>query len=124
MDILCNVRVQSPLIRDLTAWCLSYGPRITLIFMNTRYVPSVAKNELLLHEAGHALGLVRRTAHASDYHCLDRNCLMNAAISMSVVRRLLGLKPVKQDQLCQLCEAELAENWENHRQPTCGLSAP
>ena len=36
---------------------------------------------------------------------------MNAAISMSVVRRLLGLKPVKQDQLCEWCEAELAENW-------------
>src|SRR5439155_10858965 len=39
------------------------------------------------------------------------NCLMNAAISMSVVRRLLGLKPVKQNQFCQWCEAELADNW-------------
>jgi len=86
-------------------------PYPAMIFMNTRYVPSVTKNEALLHEAGHALGLVRRTVHASDYHCLDRNCLMNAAISMSVVRRRLGLKPVKQDQLCQWCEAELAENW-------------
>jgi len=86
-------------------------PYPAIIFMNTRYVPSVTKNEALLHEAGHALGLVRRTAHASDYHCLDRNCLMNAAISMSVVRRLLGLKPVKQNQFCQWCEAELADNW-------------
>jgi len=83
-------------------------PYPAIIFMNTRYVPSVIKNEALLHEAGHALGLVRRATYASDYHCHERHCLMNAAISMSVVRRLLGLKPVKQDQLCQRCEAELA----------------
>jgi hypothetical protein len=83
-------------------------PYPAAIFINTRYGPPRARDEVLLHEAGHLLGLVRRSKDASDNHCANRTCFMNPTLSIYMMRLLLGRDPIKQHRLCEQCLAELA----------------
>jgi tetratricopeptide (TPR) repeat protein len=86
---------------------LPYPP---VMYINPRYGPARVQADLLIHEAGHELGLAGRTNDASDYHCLDENCLMNWTLRYHIGRRLLGKDPIKQHHLCERCLAQLAES--------------
>lgn len=84
-------------------------PYPAMIYINPHYFHGMAKNEVLLHEAGHELGLVRRPDGA-DFHCPDPNCLMNKTVRVHIGRLLTFRNPVKQHELCEKCKAELAES--------------
>jgi tetratricopeptide (TPR) repeat protein len=86
---------------------LPYPP---VMYINPRYGPKIVQNELLIHEAGHELGLAGRSTNAFAYHCLDKNCLMNWTLRYHVSRFILGMDPIKQHQLCPLCIAQLSES--------------
>jgi hypothetical protein len=86
---------------------LPYPP---VMYINPHYGPKTVQNELLIHEAGHELGLAGRATNAFAYHCLDENCLMNWTIRYHVARRLLGKDPIKQHQLCPVCVAQLRDS--------------
>jgi len=86
---------------------LPYPP---VMYINPRYGRRVVQNDLLIHEAGHELGLAGRSTYAADYHCLDQNCLMNSTIVYHLGRYLLGMDPIKQHQLCARCVAQLTES--------------
>ena len=78
------------------------------IYFNTAYSLGIAMNEILLHEAGHALGLVRRPTHARNGHCLNRACQMNG--HGAFIREFRWLPRRKQSPLCAECIAELTYN--------------
>jgi hypothetical protein len=85
-------------------------PYPAMIFINTHYGYKFTRDELALHEAGHLLGLAARPTYAANRHCLDGNCLMNAAIAVDIRRLLLGQDPITQRQLCARCAAQLQES--------------
>ncbi len=78
------------------------------IYMNVRYgFQKWVPNEMLLHEAGHILGLVSRPDFATNHHCLSPQCFMNSTIRVSLHRAFLGEPATKQMQLCGRCMTEL-----------------
>ncbi len=86
-------------------------PYPAMIYMNVHCGFKSVRDLLLLHEAGHVLGLAFRSTHATSGHCLEPGCLMNRAIRDHLGRHLLGRDPIeaKQKQLCERCLAQLAE---------------
>jgi hypothetical protein len=85
------------------------------IYMNTRACgPQTIRSLVLQHEAGHALGLAGRPIYASDYHCLDKNCLMFKTLigRIQLHRLLLGRNPLQFDQrqICRRCADQLAQD--------------
>ncbi|HZM02613.1 MAG TPA: hypothetical protein VFC44_06285 [Candidatus Saccharimonadales bacterium] len=72
------------------------------IYINTRYQSGWGRNEDILHEAGHILGLVRRPAGVY-HHCPNPACLMN--VDLRLRRWLVG----QQRRLCPDCVAELKQ---------------
>ncbi len=97
-----HARAENPHVNPL--------PYPGMIYMNTHYGPKWLQDELLLHEAGHVLGLAGRTNYASGYHCLDANCRMYRTLCVRLNRLLTGRDPITQRQLCQRCLAQLADN--------------
>ncbi|HMJ91023.1 MAG TPA: hypothetical protein VK530_14470 [Candidatus Acidoferrum sp.] len=92
---------------DLSPWPhTQILPYPAVVFMNTGYFPSGVR-EATAHEVGHLMGLVRRSNGKSSGHCRDSNCLMTETFNFYRVRSLLGLRPVKQEALCERCVAEL-----------------
>jgi len=79
-------------------------PYPAILFMNTNYMTRWGRAEILLHEAGHLLGLAGRPTYASGYHCLGFTCLMNKRFLFS--RFILGW----QRRPCKRCVAQLAES--------------
>jgi hypothetical protein len=77
------------------------------IYFNTRFSLGIAMNEILLHEAGHLLGMVSRSAHARDSHCLNRGCQMNTHLDYFLQFRWLRQR--RQSPLCTECVAELKQ---------------
>lgn len=73
-------------------------------------IPNVEAEDLLgpvlVHEAGHALGLTRSRAHGDGAHCAVDGCIMQAAIELSFTRFLLGGE-MPAPQLCAPCAADL-----------------
>lgn len=79
-------------------------PYPAIIFMNTSYMTSWGRGEVLMHEAGHLLGLAVRPTYARDYHCLGPTCLMNRCFYPG--RFLIGW----QKRLCRKCMAQMADS--------------
>jgi tetratricopeptide (TPR) repeat protein len=96
-----------PAVRRPHVDFLPYPP---VMYINPRYGPKNIQNDLLIHEAGHELGLAGRATNAFAYHCLDKKCLMNWTLRYHIGRSLLGMDPVNQHQLCPLCIAQLTES--------------
>lgn len=70
------------------------------IYFNTRYLPSMLRDEGLVHEAGHILGLARRSSDKS-LHCPNDSCLMKS--HLRILRVFVG----SQKSICADCRAEL-----------------
>jgi hypothetical protein len=84
-------------------------PYPAMIYMNTRRGPKSARDLVVLHEAGHVLGLAFRPANASAGHCQDRTCLMYKTLVVHIKRLLLGQDPITQRHFCDRCVAQLVE---------------
>jgi hypothetical protein len=64
---------------------------------------------VLLHEAGHALGLCATASHhGRDGHCTNSNCRMYPSISFNVRRFITLRNPWTNTSLCTDCVADLA----------------
>lgn len=62
---------------------------------------------LILHEAGHVLGLCANQAHADGIHCTNSPCLMNATLHIRPLRLLLPGPVAPQRDFCSACRADL-----------------
>ncbi len=62
---------------------------------------------VLVHEAGHVLGLTRNTAHGDGAHCTNLGCLMNSSMRFSALAKITGNDPGHQRALCRDCIADL-----------------
>lgn len=106
-----SIKRQSPVRKPQTD-LLPYP----VIVMNTRYFIKKTQDQLLLHEAGHMLGLVTRTNFAANGHCLDPTCLMYPNLqAVYHIRKFLlgdGAYSVARKHLCQRCLDELAADAE------------
>lgn len=90
---------------------VDFLPYPAAMYINTRYFHGLGKHEsVLLHEAGHVLGLAGRTTGATNNHCLDMQCLMYRNLAWSIPRFLLWQDPIRQHELCTQCQAELVED--------------
>jgi hypothetical protein len=98
---------REPAVRKPHVDFLPYPP---VMYINPRYGPKSVQNELLIHEAGHELGLAGRATNAFAYHCLDKKCLMNWTIRYHIGRSLIGMDPINQRHLCPLCIGQLNES--------------
>jgi hypothetical protein len=98
---------REPAVRKPHVDFLPYPP---VMYINPRYGPKYVQNEMLIHEAGHELGLASRATNAFAYHCLDKKCLMNWTVRYHIIRALFGMDPINQRHLCTLCVAQLAES--------------
>jgi hypothetical protein len=88
-------------------------PYPSVVFMNTRYFYKKTQDDLLLHEAGHILGLASRTNFAAAHHCSDHDCLMYKRLNVQfhISRFFLGPGAITftHPKLCERCLAELAD---------------
>ncbi len=62
---------------------------------------------LMLHEAGHILGLCANQAHADGIHCTNASCLMNVRLNIRPLQLLLPGPVVPQRDFCSACRADL-----------------
>lgn len=62
---------------------------------------------LILHEAGHVLGLCANQAHADGIHCTNSPCLMNVRLNIRPLRLLSLGSVVQQRDFCSACRADL-----------------
>ncbi len=77
-------------------------PRFKLIY------PTALREAMLLHEAGHALGLARTPEHSAHGHCTHEGCLMQEKITVNI-RRFFTFRPsLENTTLCTDCRADLA----------------
>ena len=80
------------------------------IHMDRRYLkglPRSLEGLILMHEAGHVLGLVQNEKHGSDSHCTDRKCLMAPKLMVDLPRALFSKQKTRQTNLCAKCQADL-----------------
>jgi tetratricopeptide (TPR) repeat protein len=78
-------------------------PYPAMIYLDTHLAFRWVQRLVLLHEAGHVLGLAFRPAEAAGGHCLHKACLMSEAFRLPYLA--LGL----QRKLCARCAGQLAE---------------
>ena len=78
------------------------------IYLNTHFSLGINLNGILLHEAGHNLGLVSRSTHARGGHCLNWGCLMGTHVDY--VLEFRWLPGMGQSRLCPECVAELKQH--------------
>lgn len=102
-----------PIKRDKTKGHRGDNPHVDLlpypaaIFVNSRYGLHRSRREILVHEAGHVLGLARRAEGTQMLHCLTETCLMQASISFHISRWLTLRDPITQHEFCADCRADL-----------------
>ena len=95
------------------------------IYMNVRYgYEQWVPKEILMHEAGHLLGLASRKDHATNRHCLDPNCVMNRILKLSLDRVVLGEHPTTQIQLCSRCRQDLINSLKLPAPTNLGYAGP
>jgi hypothetical protein len=80
------------------------------IFIDRRYMhrmPRSLEGLILMHEAGHVLGLVQNENHGFKYHCTQRRCLMQPKLMVDLPRALFSAQKTLQTNLCEMCQADL-----------------
>lgn len=66
------------------------------------------RRRILIHKAGHVLGLCSDSAHGDGLHCENRNCLMNGTLHLRPARLVLPGKVLPQEGFCSDCLSNLA----------------
>lgn len=92
------------------------------IYFNARFSLGIASDEILLHEAGHLLGLVNRTEQIANGHCSISGCQMNN--HWGYLRQFRWLPGRKQSPLCADCLNELAQAVKQSRPSTLRYVGP
>jgi hypothetical protein len=83
------------------------------IHVDRRYLkgsPRSLEGLILMHEAGHVLGLVQTETHRFNNHCTDRKCLMAPKLMVDVPRALFSRQKTLQTNLCAKCQADLTRD--------------
>ena len=87
------------------------------VFIDQRYVrqwarwpgTSKAPGLMILHEAGHVLGLASNKSHGDGKHCANTHCLMNVHIYIRPFRILFPGPVIPQKAFCADCLRDLAD---------------
>lgn len=85
------------------------------VFVDRRFIDAWARfpgagdlaRRMVLHEAGHVLGLSDNQAHGDGLHCTNFPCLMNASLLVRFPRLVLPGPVVPQRDFCDDCKADL-----------------
>ncbi len=88
-------------------------PFLGAIFIDRRYLarwPRSFEGPILMHEAGHLLGLVQQDKHEFHDHCTNQRCLMRTRLMLDSPFTLFGGEKTGQTNLCKMCQAELAKS--------------
>lgn len=64
---------------------------------------------MILHEAGHLLGLASNRSHGDGSHCTNLNCIMNRELTVRPARVILPGPVMPQRNFCPDCQEELEE---------------
>jgi hypothetical protein len=72
-----------------------------------KHCPRSLEGLLLMHEAGHLLGLVQNETHGFNNHCTNRLCLMRPKLLIDLPRALFSRQKTLQTNLCEMCQADL-----------------
>ncbi len=67
-----------------------------------------APRRMLLHEAGHVLGLCENQTHGDWSHCTNQACLMNWSLQIRPLRLFWPGPVIHQRDFCSDCQADLA----------------
>jgi len=100
--------------------CTLRLPHPAAVFIDRRYlkkwswIPGAGDvgQKMLLHEAGHVLGLCTDQSHGDGLHCTNYPCLMNLELYIRPLRLLLPGPVMPQRKFCAACQTDLAA----HRQ--------
>jgi hypothetical protein len=103
---------------------VDFLPYPAAMFINTRYGPKLIHDKIASHEAGHLLGLAGRTTTATNYHCVNKTCLMYPTINIHISRLLTFRDPITQKSPCQQCTAQLSENASQSTPPNLRFIGP
>jgi hypothetical protein len=92
----------------------TYFPYPCSVFIDRSYLGfyglfhrKVIRRAILLHEAGHALGLARNSDHTKDGHCINAGCLMRPHVTFHFRRFLTLRQPWGNTSFCADCERDL-----------------
>ncbi|MGA2657102.1 MAG: hypothetical protein ABSH34_06240 [Verrucomicrobiota bacterium] len=83
-----------------------------VIFIDRRFLaccPRSLEGLLLMHEAGHLLGLAQNPSHGVNNHCTKNTCLMQPKLLVDIPRALFSKQKTLQTNLCKLCAADLTK---------------
>ncbi len=100
----------------------THFPFPSAIFINRSYAfgwfswLTRARQLMMQHEMGHALGLVDRESHSHRGHCTNRGCLMRSGIRFSFGRLLTFRPPFDNTEFCADCRQDL-ENYQRSDAP-------
>lgn len=87
------------------------------VFIDRRYLDAASRfpgagevaRRMILHEAGHVLGLCANQGHSDGIHCTNRDCLMNESLYVHRLALFVPGRPVApQRDFCPDCRADLA----------------
>ncbi|PWU11350.1 MAG: hypothetical protein C5B50_23465 [Verrucomicrobia bacterium] len=110
------------------SWVSSIQPHVHIlpfpgtIFMDRRYVaaaPHSLEGLLLMHEAGHLLGLTQNQKHGVGNHCTNKLCLMKPKLIVDMPRAVFSPQKTLQTNLCADCQADL--HWGRTSAPPTNL---
>lgn len=85
------------------------------VFLDRRYLDAWSRfpgtgdlaRRIILHEAGHILGLCANQTHSDGIHCTNSPCLMNVRLDIRPLRLLLPGPVLLQSEFCSACRADL-----------------
>lgn len=112
--VLCYRGRVSPFVHPENPHFTHY-PYPCAIFINRAYAfgwfawLGRARQLMMRHEFGHALGLADNESHSRAGHCTNAGCLMRAGIRFNVIRFLTFRPPWENTELCADCRRDLED---------------
>jgi hypothetical protein len=103
-------------LHDDFRWTSPIQPHVHLlpfpatIYIDRQYLapwPRSFEPLILMHEAGHILGLSQDPRHSANNHCTNRSCIMWPSLRLELPRAIYRSQKFSQTNLCEQCKADL-----------------